>query len=170
MNQQLLALINDNYSQVKRFIRQQLDSKLKRRVSESDIFQESCLRAKRSSKKAMSFDFFLKLIRGVSRQRKLKHLDADDGSLRHERNASHIDKPVDDSSTDRFEKSDTAIRVERLIGRMSEKHREILSLVHLRRMTIVQASSYIGISSEAAKKRYQRAIARMRELTSHLKD
>ena len=170
MNQQLLALINDNYSQVKRFIRQQLDSKLKRRVSESDIFQESCLRAGKSPKKTMSFDFFLKLIRGVSRQRQFEHLDADDGSLRHELNSSHLDQPVDDSATDRYDRSDTAIRIERLIGRMSQKHREILSLVHLRRMTIVQASNYIGISVEAAKKRYQRAIARMREPTSHLKD
>ena len=169
MNQQLLTMINANYSQVLKYIRQQLDSRLKRRVSESDIFQETCLMANRSPKRNMSFEFFLKIIRNVTRKRNLKHLEADDGSLRHEANTSHVDMAMEDSRPTRFEDFDTSNQIAKLIQGMSERHREILTLVHLRGMSVIQAASYIGISEEASKKRYQRAIARMREMTVHLR-
>ena len=151
-------------------IRLHLDSRLRRRITESDIFQEACLKAKKSPKKTMSFDFFVKILMRTIRQRNFKHLLAPDGSVRHEQNTQHLDVATESSITHASESEDTYRRIEQMIESMSSQRKQVLKLVHLRKMSIVQAAKYIGITEEACRKRYQRALKQLQIRTQHLRD
>ncbi len=51
---------------------------------------------------------------------------------------------------------------------MSPMDREIIDMRHVDELSMQEAANALDISLEAAKKRYQRALARFRELTAGL--
>jgi RNA polymerase sigma-70 factor (ECF subfamily) len=61
-------------------------------------------------------------------------------------------------------------KVECLITSLSENDQEILEMRHKDQMSLVDIATALSISTESAKKRYQRAFARFREVTKSLVD
>jgi RNA polymerase sigma-70 factor (ECF subfamily) len=58
---------------------------------------------------------------------------------------------------------ETAARIDRALEHLSEDHRRILRLVHDEGMSVADAAARMGRTSEAARKLYGRAVARLAE-------
>lgn len=64
----------------------------------------------------------------------------------------------------------TAITLERALGALGEADRQLVLLVGLEGFTVGQAAELLGLSPEAAKKRWQRACARVRTMVDGAAD
>jgi RNA polymerase sigma factor (sigma-70 family) len=68
-----------------------------------------------------------------------------------------------------FNRVELLERVRGAMRQLSCNDREIIEMRHVDQMSIEEAAQFLEITFEAAKKRYQRALSRFRELTTHFK-
>lgn len=61
-------------------------------------------------------------------------------------------------------------RLEEALNRMEEIDREIVALRHIERLTAAEAAEILGIGKEAAKKRYLRAMMKLRAILAEMPD
>ena len=67
----------------------------------------------------------------------------------------------------RLLRDELCARVQAILARLATGDREILLLRHLEQLTSAESAEILGVSEEAAKKRYLRAVQRFRRLLGH---
>lgn len=164
---------------IRKMVENRLDRRLHSRVDASDIVQETFVRASqglanyaRSPK--MDPVTWLRLIG--------KHIVAEIHrhhfrSKRTPERELHFDNDCSELLINRIAESMYSVgakidqqelhqRVRAAMQQMSPMDREIIDMRHVDELSMQEAAVALDISLEAAKKRYQRALARFRELTS----
>ncbi len=159
-----------------------LDRRLRARVDPSDILQEAFLEAARRIPEYLaqpSLPVFLWL-RGLTAQKLLQvhrfHIDARKRSPRREVSFRQVlpfatSEVLAENLVRHGPSSGSAARLadlkERLqdaLDRMDEKDREVVALRHFEELTSAEAARVLGIEEPAARKRYIRAIRRLRDI------
>ena len=172
-------------SRLEKVVRFRLDYRLKGRVSESDILQETYVRA------AQRLDSFLQKpsmplfvwFRLETQQHLLdvyrKHFEASKRDVRKEISftrpahgnagdtsmalAAHLVAQMT-SVSQLIEKSAKIAALEDTLNEMSELDREVIALRHFEELSNIETAEVLGIEPSAASKRYLRALKRLREI------
>jgi RNA polymerase sigma-70 factor (ECF subfamily) len=172
-------------SRLEKVVRFRLDYRLKGRVSESDILQETYVRA------AQRLDSFLQKpsmpifvwLRLETQQHLLdvyrKHFEASKRDVRKEISftrpaygnagdtsmalAAHLVAQMT-SVSQIIEKSAKIASLEDTLNEMSELDREVIALRHFEELSNIETAEVLGIEPSAASKRYLRALKRLREI------
>ena len=177
----LAAFFAEHRDELQRLIRLRLDRRIARRVDESDIIQEayveSCNRLKTylDNPQIPPMAWVRRLARQVVVRIHREHFDTQKRDLRREAHGTPT-VPMDlfelsaaitppDAKCERGELQQNVLSI---MQQMTPNEREILVLVHAEELTIREAAAEIGINLEAAKKRYRRALLRLRDLTNYL--
>lgn len=168
---------------LKRIVDFRLDYRLGGRVSQSDVLQDTYVRAAQRidsylSKPDMPFFVWLRL--EVS-QRLLEihrfHFGADKRDVRRE---VKITRPSEEggtsmalaahlvaqmtSASELFQKAQQIEALEKTLSEMNELDREVIALRHFEELSNVEAAEVLDISTAAASKRYLRALKRLKEI------
>lgn len=163
-----------------------LDYRLKGRVSESDVLQETYVRAVARLDRYLQnpeFPFFVWL--RMELQQKLtevhrQHLNADKRDVRRER--SRLPSPAGQTSvalaahlvgqmtsvSRLVEKAEMIQALEKALEAIGEVDREVIALRHFEELTNLETARILEIEPAAASKRYLRALKRMREIFERL--
>jgi RNA polymerase sigma-70 factor (ECF subfamily) len=163
-------------------VRFRLDRRLRARVDPSDILQEAFLEASQRIPEYLSnpsLPLFLWL-RGITAQKLLQvhrfHLEAQMRSpLREVSFRQALPFTTSEVLAENLvrggpspsgiaEQAELKARLEEALDRMDEKDREMVALRHFEELTSAEAARVLGIEEEAAKKRYIRAIRKLREI------
>lgn len=164
---------------IRKMVENRLDRRLHSRVDASDIVQETFVRASqglatyaRSPK--MDPVTWLRLIgkhivaeihrhhfRSKRTPERELHFDNDCSELLINRIAESMY-----SVAAKIDQQELHQRVRLAMHQMSPMDREIIDMRHVDELSMQEAANALDISLEAAKKRYQRALARFRELTA----
>ena len=177
----LATFFDDHREELKRLIRLRLDRRIARRVDESDVLQEayveSCNRlpAYVENPQIPPMAWIRRLARQVVVRIHREHFDTQKRDLRRETHGTPT-VPMDlfelsaaiTPPDAKYERGELQQNVARIMQSMTPQEREILVLVHAEELTIREAAAEIGINLEAAKKRYRRALIRLRDLTNYL--
>lgn len=176
---------------LEKVVRFRLDYRLKGRVSESDILQETYVRAAQRlesflEKPKMPFFVWLRL---ETQQHLLdvyrKHFEASKRDVRKEISftrpshgqsgdtslalAAHLVAQMT-SVSQLIEKSRQIALIEDSLAEMSELDREVIALRHFEELSNIETAEVLGIEPSAASKRYLRALKRLREILELLPD
>ena len=169
---------------LRRVIDFRLDYRLGGRVSHSDVLQETYVRASQRiesylQKPDMPFFVWLRL---EANQRMLEihrfHFGAEKRDIRREvklqgkqegqgntsvQLAAHLVGQMT-SASGVFEKARQIEALEKTLSEMNDTDREVIALRHFEELSNVEAAKVLGIASEAASKRYIRALKRLKEI------
>ncbi len=175
------AMVNFFESQrdeLKRFIRLRLDPRLLRRIDESDVIQEAFFE---STKRIVNYlkepripptAWLRRVVRQVVARIKRDHLQMQCRDVRREAYQATFARIDVEEFTDSITSPLTAIqraevhrKVSDIIESMSPVEREILVLVHFEERSVREAAAELDISLEAAKKRYRRALERLKKMS-----
>ena len=170
-------LFDRHRSALRRAVDRRLNAKVRRRADASDIVQETQLEAFRRLDdylRRKPMPFWLWLYR-MAHERLLKieraHLDRAKRSVDRE-------VPLPDQSSLQFasqltdqgvtpesqvRRREMASRVRKLLGQLSETDREIIVLRNFEGLSNLEAACLLDLKPETAKKRYARALLRMRK-------
>ncbi len=179
----LAAFFDEHRSDLQRLIRLRLDRRVSRRVDDSDIIQEafveSCNRLTAYLEAPMipPTAWIRRLARQVVVRVQRSHLSTQKRDVRREAYGTPL-VPLDlfelsaaiSPPGARIERVEIQQQIMSLLDSMTPLEREILVLVHAEELTIREAAAEIGIGLEAAKKRYRRALNRLRTMTTWLVD
>ena len=157
-----------------------MDARLSARIDPSDVVQEAMAVAMKKlpaylSEPAVSFYPWLRRIawerlvdahrrhiragkRSVSREERLGLSDTSAMQLADRLMASGTNPLA------RLLRDELCTRVQAILARLATGDREILLLRHLEQLSSVESAEVLGVSEEAAKKRYLRAVQRFRRL------
>ena len=180
-NEELAVIFTGLRDSIKQMVATRLDKRLHARVDASDIVQEAFVRASRALKSYLEAPnvhpvVWLRLIgkRIVAETHRLHFRDkrspineySSDGNLS-EILISQLAGSSEsvDSNVARKELIQKTFEV---LSQMPEQDREILEMRHTDEMSLKEIAELLEISIEAAKKRYQRALGRLRDLTVNL--
>ncbi len=177
----LATFFDSHRDELQRLIRLRLDRRIARRVDESDVLQEayveSCNRLPTyvENPQLPPIAWIRRLARQVVVRIHREHFDTQKRDLRRETHGTPT-VPMDlfelsaaiTPPDAKFERGELQQNVARIMQSMTPNEREILVLVHAEELTIREAAAEIGINLEAAKKRYRRALLRLRDLTNYL--
>ncbi len=177
----LATFFDDHREELRRLIRLRLDRRIARRVDESDILQEAYVESCRRLESYLEdpqippMAWVRRLARQVVVRVHREHFDTQKRDLRRETHGSPT-VPLDlfelsaaiTPPDAKFERGELERNVFEIMRSMSPNEREILVLVHAEELTIREAAAEIGINMEAAKKRYRRALLRLRDLAQYL--
>lgn len=165
----------NNRSSLKRMAKFRIDRRLLRRLDDSDILQDAYMEyCKRidgyvANPRLPPGIWLRRLVRQVIARLKRNNLDAQCRDLRRETfrwsAAVNIEQLSDSLTTiggqmQRLELRDKLLQI---VNAMSPIEREILVLVHFENQTLREAALELDINIEAAKKRYRRALNRLRD-------
>ncbi len=163
-----------------------LDYRLRGRVSESDIIQETYVRAAQRIERYLSkpeFPFFVWL--RMELQQHLvdvhrRHFNAEKRDLRRERihpasqagptsvaMAAQLVAQMT-SASQLLERAEQIETLERALAAMNELDREVIALRHFEELSNMETAEILGIEPSAASKRYLRALQRMRQIFEQL--
>lgn len=166
---------------IKQMIAMRLDRRLRARVDASDIVQEAFVRASKGLKSYLEAPgvhpiVWLRLIgkRILAETHRLHFRDK-----RSPHNEFVVESESNDMLVNQLADSMHSVHanvahqeivqmVLKLISDLSQQDREILEMRHTEGMTIKEIATMMEISVEATKKRYQRALVRVRQLTTDL--
>ncbi len=174
---------------LKRIVNFRLDYRLSGRVSESDVIQETYVRAAKRmnsylQKDDMPFFVWLRLevsqklheihryhfgaeMRDVRREMKLGHThDSEKTSLAL---AANIVAQLTSPSR-LVEKAEQIAFLEQALNEMNELDREIIALRHFEELSNIETAEILNIQPAAASKRYLRALKRLREIMESAKE
>lgn len=169
---------------LRRIVHFRLDYRLSGRVSDSDVLQETFVRAVQRldrylSNPSMPFFVWLRLetqqqILDIHRQ----HFAAEKRDVRREislapRNATggqtsmalaaHLVAQMT-SPSQLFAKAEKIAALERTLNTMNELDREVIALRHFEELSNEETAQVLGITPAAASKRYLRALKRLKEI------
>jgi RNA polymerase sigma-70 factor (ECF subfamily) len=185
-SKEALAEVFSGYRQrLLRIIRFRLDYRLARRISDSDVLQDTYLAA------AQRLEHFRKQprmppflwLRLVAEQQLIdlhrQHLQAEMRDVRKEVSIEHspasphtslaLAAQLVGAATAASEIVARAERIERLeqtLNRMDPVDREVIALRHFEELSNIETAAVLGIQPSAASKRYVRAMSRLAELLS----
>lgn len=170
-----------------RIIAFRLDYRLSGRVSESDVLQDTYVRAAQRidsylEKPDMPFFVWLRLeanqrLHEIHRQ----HFGAGKRDIRREINLTH--KPGGNqtslalaahlvaqmtSASQIIERAEQINRLEKTLNEMNELDREVIALRHFEELSNLETAEILNIEPAAASKRYIRALKRLREIMDSL--
>jgi len=173
---------------LKRIVNFRLDYRLGGRVSESDVIQETYVRAAKRidsflDKDDMPFFVWLRLEvnqklheihrhhfgaekRDVRKEIKLGH-NNDSGKTSMQL-AAHIVAQLTSPSR-LIERAEQIAILEKTLGEMNELDREVIALRNFEELTNIETAKALGIEPAAASKRYLRALKRLREIMESAK-
>ena len=175
---------------LKRIVNFRLDYRLGGRVSESDVIQETYVRAAKRmegylQKDDMPFFVWLRLEvsqklheihrlhfgaekRDVRKEMKLGANNNDSGKTSMAL-AAHIVAQM--SSPSRLvEKAEQIAFLEKTLNEMNEMDREVIALRHFEELSNIETAEILNIDPSAASKRYLRALKRLREIMQAAKE
>ena len=169
---------------LRRVIDFRLDYRLTGRVSNSDVLQETYVRAAQRidsylKKPEMPFFVWLRLEanqrlqeihrfhfgaekRDIRREVKLKNKQQDQGNTSVQL-AAHIVAQMT-SASGVFQKAQQIDALEKTLSEMNDTDREVIALRHFEELSNIEAAKVLGIAPEAASKRYIRALKRLKEI------
>lgn len=181
-----LAEVFSIYRQrLRRIIRFRLDHRLARRVSDSDVLQDTYLAAARRLEHFRKQPQMSPLLwfRLVAQQQLIdlhrQHLHAE---MRDVRREVSIEQPAASPHTslalaaqlvgqatavsEIVARAERIQRLEQTLNRMDPMDREVIALRHFEELSNIEAAAVLGIQHSAASKRYLRAMSRLTELLS----
>lgn len=177
---ELFTRMNDNLC---RMVANRIHPRLQQRLDPADIVQETYIRAMKSldrfleSPKVHPVIWLRLLAKNVAIEIQRKQFrDIRSPNREIVINDSQYDfftEQLADSMPSMLSKvsaQEMSQKVEFLITSLSENDQEILEMRHKDQMSLVDIATALSISNESAKKRYQRAFARFREVTKSLVD
>ncbi len=169
---------------LRRVIDFRLDYRLNGRVSNSDVLQETYVRAAQRidsylQKPDMPFFVWLRLEanqrlqeihrfhfgaekRDIRREVKLKNNNQDQGNTSVQL-AAHIVAQMT-SASGVFQKAQQIDALEKTLSEMNDTDREVIALRHFEELSNIETAKVLGIAPEAASKRYIRALKRLKEI------
>ncbi len=167
----------DEYrDELKQMVRFRIDRRLTRRMDESDVLQEAFIEFTNRIDSYLASPiipplvWIRRLIRQLLSRQSRDHLGAQCRDLRRERylsstslvNIDFLSESLTSvsSALNRMELRDS---LQQAVGSMSAIEREILTLVHFENRSIREAALELSINNEAAKKRYRRALNRLKQ-------
>ncbi len=176
-NSACAKFFNDRREELQRMTRFRIDRRLKRRMDDSDILQEAyleyCNRIKSylETPQIPPLIWLRRLVRQVISRQNRDHIGTQCRDLRREKydlsssavNIEHLAVSLS-SVGSKLNRLELRARLFDIVQSMSPIEREILTLVHFEEMTIREAALELEIGFEAAKKRYRRALNRLRKL------
>ena len=168
---------------LKRIVNFRLDYRLGGRVSESDVIQETYVRAAKRIDSFLQKDdmpFFVWLRLEVSQKLHeihRHHFGAEKRDVRKEIKlgqnndsgrtsmalAAHIVAQLTSPSR-LIERAEQIAILEKTLGEMNELDREVIALRHFEELSNIETAKSLGIEPAAASKRYLRALKRLREI------
>jgi len=168
---------------LKRIVNFRLDYRLSGRVSESDVIQETFVRAAKRidsflEKDDMPFFVWLRLeISQKLHEIHRHHFGAEKRDVRKEIKlgqnndsgktsmalAAHIVAQLTSPSR-LIERAEQIAILERTLAEMNELDREVIALRHFEELSNIETAEILGIEPAAASKRYLRALKRLREI------
>lgn len=168
---------------LRRVIDFRLDYRLGGRVSQSDVLQETYVRAAQRiesylKKPDMPFFVWLRLEanqrmheihrfhfgaekRDIRREVKLQN-KSDNGNTSVQLAAHIVAKMT--SASGLFQKAQQIEALEKTLSEMNETDREVIAMRHFEELSNVETAKVLGIGAEAASKRYIRALKRLKEI------
>lgn len=176
--QAFVELFESQRESLKRFVNVRIDRRLMRRMDASDVVQEAFFE---SSRRVASYitdpqipptAWLRRVVRQVISRLKRDHLETQCRDVRREAYVSTLAE-VDiaelsqslSSPLSKLQKAEFQERLAATLKKMSPIEREILVLVHFEDRTVREAAAELDIGLEAAKKRYRRALTRLRSMT-----
>ncbi len=173
---------------LKRIVNFRLDYRLSGRVSESDVIQETYVRAAQRIDSFLAKDdmpFFVWLRLEVSQKLHeihRHHFGAEKRDIRKELNlrhqadtgrtsmalAAHIVAQLTSPSR-LMERAEQIAVLEKTLGGMNELDREVIALRHFEELSNIETARILEIEPAAASKRYLRALKRLREIMESAK-
>lgn len=164
-------------AELQRLIKLRLDRRVARRVDTSDIIQEaffeSCNRLPAYLEAPMTppLAWVRRLARQVVTRVQREHLDAQKRDIRRETYGAD-DAPIElgnlsdaiSPPVNKVARKELQQKIMDLVQRMSENDREIIMMVHVENRTIREAAMELDIPLETAKKRYRRALIKLKQL------
>lgn len=167
---------------MQRIVRFRLDYRLRGRVAESDVIQETYVRAAERLDRYLDnpeVPFFVWL-RSELHQKLIEvhrtHFMAGKRDVRRERVihrahtgqtsialAAHLVGQMT-SASQLIEKAEQIQTLQIALDEMNETDREVIALRHFEELSNVETAEILGIETSAASKRYLRALKRMREI------
>lgn len=185
-----LARFFETYHQrLKKIIKFRLDFRLQGRVSQSDIIQETYVRAAQRLAGYLQnpqLPFFVWLRMEI--QQRLAdihrhHFNAEKRDVRKEVSmlrqqhsagqtslaiAAHLVAHLT-SPSQVFQKAEQIAQLEQALNTMNEIDREVIALRHFEELSNIETAQVLGIEAPAASKRYFRALKRLREIMDSVK-
>ena len=175
-------------SRLKRIVNFRLDYRLSGRVSESDVIQETYVRAAKRidsflEKDDMPFFVWLRLeISQKLHEIHRHHFGAEKRDVRKEIKlgqnndsgktsmalAAHIVAQLTSPSR-LIERAEQIAILEKTLGEMNELDREVIALRHFEELSNIETARILEIEPAAASKRYLRALKRLREIMESAK-
>lgn len=174
---------------LKRIVNFRLDYRLNGRVSESDVIQETYVRAAKRidsflEKEDMPFFVWLRLeVSQKLTEIHRHHFGAEKRDVRKEIKigqnqesgktsmamAAHIVAQLTSPSR-LVERAEQITTLEKTLAELNELDREVIALRHFEELSNIETAQILGIEPAAASKRYLRALKRLREIMESAKD
>ena len=183
--EQFAQAFADLKSRLRQIVRFRLDYRLGSRVADSDVLQESYVRAAARLEKYLQdpqFPFFVWLRMQVNQQVAdvhRKHLGAGKRDARKEVRlgaqnqeagqatsmalAAHLVAQMTSPSRI-IQRHEEIQALEKSLNEMSELDREVIALRHFEELSSLETAQVLGIEPSAASKRYVRALKRLKEI------
>lgn len=176
----LFSLVRER---LKRIVDFRLDYRLGGRVSQSDVLQDTYVRAAQRidsflDKPEMPFFVWLRL--EVSQRLLEIHRYHFGASKRDIRKEVRVTKPNNSAGTslalaahivgqmtsasELFQKAQQIEALEKTLGEMNELDREVIAMRHFEELSNIEVAEVLKISTAAASKRYLRALKRLKEI------
>jgi RNA polymerase sigma-70 factor (ECF subfamily) len=173
---------------LKRIVNFRLDYRLNGRISDSDVIQDTFVRASQrldSFLEKPEMPFFVWLRLEVQQQLvdiHRHHFGAEKRDIRKE--VAIVKPPAGQTSlaiaahlvaqmtsvSKLFEKAEQIAMVEKSLDEMNELDREVIALRHFEELSNLETAEVLGIQPAAASKRYLRALKRLREIMERVKE
>jgi len=181
----LADLFSYYQDRLRRIVRFRLDYRMAGRVSESDVIQETYIAASKRidhyrGKPEMPFFVWLRLL--VNQHLADLHRQHLQAEMRDVRKEISLEQPAVSPHTSlamaahlvgrmtspsrAFSRVERIAIVERALNQMEPIDREVIALRHFEELTNVEAAEVLGISVQAASKRYVRAVKHMKAIVS----
>lgn len=176
------------HERLKRIVNFRLDYRLNGRISESDVIQDTFVRASQrldSFLEKPDMPFFVWLRLEVQQQLvdiHRHHFGAEKRDIRKEvamvkprsgqtslALAAHLVAQIT-SVSQLFERAEQIARVEKSLDEMNELDREVIALRHFEELSNIETAEVLGIQPAAASKRYLRALKRLREIMERVRE
>lgn len=180
-------LFMGHQERLRRMVQMRLDSRLQGRVGISDVLQETYMEALQRigeylKSPDVSFFLWLRFLTGQKIQTfHRQHLGAKIRDVRRQISLYHGAMPQATSAalaaqllgkgtspSERVIRAERKILLQEALNRMDSMDREIISLRHFEHLSSAEAGRALGILESAAKKRYFRALKRLKENLARL--
>ena len=164
-------------AELQQMARARLDPRIRRRLDDSDVIQEVFVRYCGEMETYLRdpqippLVWLRRIVRQTIYRLHRDHMETQCRDLRREVSEATTGNFALDHLSESFssvakglKRQELRTKLKDIFSRMSETDREILALVHIEDRTVREAAMELDIEMEAAKKRYHRALVKLREM------